>query len=112
MKETVKKVLLKAIIAAGMLLAVVGAAILGRNKISEYRAEERQHEATPLVITTPDPATDGTLTVYDEDGGIYYQYFGEIEIRNDGKDGEHIDIVVQLPETGCSCFDEDGNILK
>lgn len=112
MKERVKRVLLKAIIAAGMLLAVIAAAIYGRDKISAYRAVERQQEATPLIITTPDPATDGTLTIYDEDGAVYYQYFGEIEIRNDGRDGEHIDIVIQLPETGCSCFDEDGNLLK
>lgn len=57
---------------------------------------QTQQEATaaePLKIETPDPATTGTIRVFDYDGCCIYGYYGEIVINNDGKDGREIDII-------------------
>ena len=50
-----------------------------------------QEEVEPLVIETPEPATEGSITIYTSDGAVY-GYFGEIDIKSDGKDGSKIDI--------------------
>lgn len=59
----------------------------------------------PLEITIPEPCRTGTVTVYAQDQ-VIYQYGGEISIRNDGQNGEEIEIVVEYPERSwsCSCF--------
>ena len=49
--------------------------------------------AEPLTIETPEPATKGTIRVFDYDGCCIYGYYGEIVINNDGKDGQEIDII-------------------
>lgn len=50
-----------------------------------------QMQAEPLVIETPEPATEGSITIYTPDGAVY-GYFGEIDVISDGKDGSQIDI--------------------
>ena len=70
------------------------------------RAEIEQEEPPePLEITIPEPCRTGTVTVYAQDQ-VIYQYGGEISIRNDGQNGEEIEIVVEYPERSlpCSCF--------
>lgn len=52
---------------------------------------QRQQAAEPLEIEIPEPATEGSITIYTPDGAVY-GYFGEIDIINDGKDGSQIDI--------------------
>lgn len=66
---------------------------------------EQEEPPEPLEITIPEPCTTGTVTVYAQDQ-IIYQYGGEISIRNDGQNGEEIEIVVEYPERSwpCSCF--------
>lgn len=61
--------------------------------------------AGTLEITIPEPCRTGTVTVYAQDQ-VIYQYGGEISIRNDGQNGEEIEIVVEYPERSwpCSCF--------
>lgn len=55
----------------------------------------------------------GTLTLYDGDSKeILYQYLGNIEVLNDGANGDNIEIVIHVPDTGCSCFDENGILLE
>lgn len=54
-------------------------------------------EANPLVVDIPEPRTDGTLTIKDSEGNVYFQYAGVIDIKNNGKNGEEIDIEVTLP---------------
>lgn len=56
-------------------------------------AADQIEQAEPLVIETTKPATEGSIRVFDYDGCCIYGYYGEIEIRNDGKDGKEIDIV-------------------
>lgn len=66
---------------------------------------EQEEPPEPLEITIPEPCTTGTVTVYAQDQ-VIYQYGGEISIRNDGQNGEKIEIVVEYPERSwpCSCF--------
>ena len=66
---------------------------------------EQEEPPEPLEITIPEPCRTGTVTVYAQDQ-IIYQYGGEISIRNDGQNGEEIEIVVEYPERSwpCSCF--------
>lgn len=51
----------------------------------------QQEETEPLVIEIPEPATEGSITIYTPDGAVY-GYFGKIDIKSDGKDGSQIDI--------------------
>ena len=69
------------------------------------REIEQEEPPEPLEITIPEPCRTGTVTVYAQDQ-VIYQYGGEISIRNDGQNGEEIEIVVEYPERSlpCSCF--------
>ena len=55
---------------------------------------KQSNEPADLVITIPEPCTTGTLTVYGA-GVKEFQYAGEIDIRNDGRNGEPIEIIIQ-----------------
>lgn len=68
--------------------------------------------AEPLNITIPTPTTEGTLTIYDENGEVYFQYSGEINILNSGRNGEPVEVEVTVPVTRCSCFDEEGRLIE
>lgn len=61
--------------------------------------EEPQPVKQPrdIVIDIPDPCKTGIIEVY-EGGELEYGYEGEIDIANDGKDGEPIRIVVDVDE--------------
>lgn len=83
----------------------------GANVQKEEKEIEQSEQAEPLTIKTAPKNTDGTLTIYDEDKEIFYQYNGEIDIRSSGWNGEEIEIVINLPSTKDSCFDEEGNLL-
>ena len=41
-------------------------------------------QAEPLVIETPEAATEGSIRVYDYDGCCIYSYYGKIRINSDG----------------------------
>lgn len=68
---------------------------------------EQEEPPEPLEITIPEPCRTGTVTVYAQDQ-VIYQYGGEISIRNDGQNGEEIEIVVEYPEGTwpCRCYGE------
>ena len=55
-----------------------------------------------------DAVTHGIVTIYDEKGNVYYQYAGSMEMNIQDDEGE---VIVILPSTGDSCFDEEGNLL-
>ena len=80
--------------------------------ISEENAEQTEKVAEPLKITIPTPTTEGTLTIYDENGEVYFQYSGEINILNSGRNGEPVEVEVSVPVTRCSCFDEEGRLKE
>lgn len=74
-------------------------------------------EATPLTIDKPNPRTDGMFTIKDADGNIRFQYSGEINITNDGKNGEEINIEITLPEdeiqnTSIVLYDKGSQSIK
>lgn len=54
-------------------------------------------QAEELVIDISESCDYGTLTVLDRDNDILHQYSGKIDIKNDGKDGEKIEIIVKQP---------------
>ena len=71
-------------------------AIWYRGKNSEPVTDEQvaaqMQQAEPLVIETPEAATEGSIRVYDYDGCCIYSYYGKIRINSDGKDGKDIDV--------------------
>lgn len=50
-----------------------------------------------LVIETIEPNTTGRVMVY-VDGIADFEYAGEIEIKNDGTNGEEVEIIVDAEE--------------
>lgn len=50
-----------------------------------------------LEIEVPDVNHFGTITVYDIDG-VIYSYQGEIEILNDGTNGQPVEVVLDINE--------------
>lgn len=61
----------------------------------EVAAIMQQEQAEPLVIEIPEPATEGTIRVFDYDGCCIYAYYGKIKIENDGTDGKEIDVICE-----------------
>ena len=97
-RQIVKKLMqCAAVIAAGVLAIILFMpAIWYRGKNSEPVTDEQvaaqMQQAEPLVIETPEAATEGSIRVYDYDGCCIYAYYGKIRINNDGKDGKDIDV--------------------
>lgn len=97
-RQGVKKLIqCAAIIAAGVLAIILFMlAIWYRGKNSEPVTDEQvaaqMQQAEPLVIETPEAATEGSIRVYDYDGCCIYSYYGKIRINSDGKDGKDIDV--------------------
>lgn len=60
---------------------------------TDKEATVQRQQAEPLVIETPEPATEGSITIYTPDGAVY-GYFGNIDIISDGGDGSQINIVL------------------
>lgn len=64
----------------------------GAEPITDEQVAAQMQQAEPLVIETPEAATEGSIRVYDYDGYCIYAYYGKIRINNDGKDGKDIDV--------------------
>ena len=62
---------------------------------TDKEAAIQRQQAEPLVIETPEPATIGTIRVFDYDGCCIYAYYGKIKINNDGTDGKDIDVICE-----------------
>ena len=66
-------------------------------EVSFSVSEQEQFTKTKdLVINIPEPCSEGTVTVVDNDGVEHFQYGGRISIRNDGLDGDPIKIYVYI----------------
>ena len=93
-RQIVKKLMqCAAVIAAGALAIILFMlAIWYRGKNSEPVTAAQMQQEEPLVIETPEAATEGSIRVYDYDGCCIYAYYGKIRINNDGKDGKDIDV--------------------
>ena len=78
---------------------------------TDKEAAVQRQQAEPLVIETPEPATEGSITIYTPDGAVY-GYFGNIDIISDGRDGSQINIVLTgwlVGETHEEAESEAGN---
>lgn len=64
----------------------------GAEPITDEQVAAQMQQAEPLVIETPEAATEGSIRVYDYDGCCIYAYYSKIRINNDGKDGKDIDV--------------------
>lgn len=79
----------KAILAAGAVLIITLLAITGCSA-----KQTKSPAPKPLVIDQPEPCHTGTLVV-EAEGERVFEYSGEIIIRNDGRDGNSIDIYIK-----------------
>lgn len=61
---------------------------------------ENSVKTEPIEIEEVKPNTYGTITVYDPYDNEVFQYVGDIDIQNDGKDGNQIYIYVDLEDAG------------
>lgn len=97
-RQTVKKLIqCAAIIAAGVLAIILFMWVIwcrGKNSepVTDEQVAAQMQQAEPLVIETPEAATEGSIRVYDYDGCCIYSYYGKIQINNDGKNGKDIDV--------------------
>lgn len=58
--------------------------------------DKKEHvDPKPIVVETPDPCTEGRILVT-KDGRCIFEYKGEIEMINDGRNGEEIDVQVHM----------------
>lgn len=60
---------------------------------------EPQAKAKNIEIKVPSKRDDGQLIIIDSDGREYLQFNGKIHIKNDGSDGNPIDIVIYTNES-------------
>ena len=60
--------------------------------VTDEQVAAQMQQAEPLIIETPEAATEGSIRVYDYDGCCIYSYYGKIRINSDGKDGKEIDV--------------------
>lgn len=51
----------------------------------------------PIIVDTPEPCTKGRIFVT-KDGRCIFEYKGEIEMINDGRNGEEIDVQVHMKQ--------------
>lgn len=61
------------------------------------KSESQKSNVKNLEIEVPDVNHFGTITVYDIDG-VIYSYQGEVEILNDGTNGQPIEVVLDINE--------------
>ena len=81
--------ILKGLIRAAVAVAICIAGLILFFVFVWWQAQQ----AEQLVIETPEPATEGSITIYTPDGAVY-GYFGNIDIISDGGDGSQINIVL------------------
>lgn len=96
-----KKDIIKYILSSLAALIIIGSIIyLISNVIVENKGKEEPAQQTTVDLVLPIERTDGMLTILKSDGTVYYQYSGEIDIRNNGRNGEPIEVVIELPYSG------------
>lgn len=98
----------------GSLFVIIGTSCQRRTiqKNQEIISEMEQQEPVKQSFTMSIPAsTDhGTIIVQEPDGDVLFSYKGTIDIQNDGRNGQAIDIVVTVPEENNSIKHEEVQI--
>lgn len=77
--------------------------------ISEMVEQEKPVKKT-FKISIPAATDHGTITVQEPDGDVLFSYKGTIDVQNDGRNGQAIDIVVTVPEENNSIKHEEVQI--
>ena len=113
LKGLIRAAVAVAICIAGLILFFVFIWWRGQHTYpqTDKEAAVQRQQAEPLVIETPEPATEGSITIYTPDGAVY-GYFGNIDIISDGRDGSQINIVLTgwlVGETHEEAESEAGN---
>lgn len=95
------------IVAAALVLIVLSPAICRETTRENESAEEPAAKAEPLTIEIPEPCDIGSVRVVSGDN-LIYEYYGNVEIKNDGKNGKKIEILIEHPEGTwpCSCAED------
>lgn len=65
--------------------------------LSKEKPVQESIKPDQLIIQTVEPSHYGTITILDGKGEVHFQYTGDINLLNNGLDGEDIDIQIQLP---------------
>lgn len=81
------------ILAGVVMLAIVILTYSAQIKQSRQQDTASNKEPEKVVIETQEPCTEGNVVIY-SDGGVY-EYFGKIDIVNDGGNGEEIAIILE-----------------
>ncbi len=86
----------------GSLLVIIGTSCQRRTiqKSQEIISEMEQEKPVKetFKISIPAATDHGTIIVQEPDGDVLFSYKGTIDIQNDGRNGQAIDIVVTVPE--------------
>ena len=98
----------------GSLFVIIGTSCQRRTiqKNQEIISEMEQQEPVKetFKISIPAATDHGTITVQEPDGDVMFNYKGTIDIQNDGRNGQAIDIVVTVPEENNSIKHEEVQI--
>ena len=90
----------------GSLFVIIGTSCQSRTiKKNQKIISEIAHEEPikkSFTISIPTATNHGSITV--PDGDVLFSYKGTIDIQNDGRNGQTIDIVVTVPE--------ENNVIK
>lgn len=98
-----------AVIVAMVIIIIVGIVKGGMLMVAEEKEDSKSAE--PLVIDIPEPTQEGKITVFDKNSEIVFDYQGDfIKIVSDGKNGEPIEIKVNIPYDHDSCFQEGDDL--
>lgn len=86
----------------GSLFVIIGTSCQSRTiKKNQKIISEIAHEEPikkSFTISIPTATNHGSITVQEPDGDVLFSYKGTIDIQNDGRNGQAIDIVVTVPE--------------
>lgn len=85
---TIKLSILAGVIMSSIVILTYSAQV--KQSRQQYTAPKKEPEK--VVIETPEPCTEGNVVIY-SNGGVY-EYRGKIGIKNDGKNGEEIAVIL------------------
>ena len=87
------------IITLALLICTFCVGCIGLSKNSHDTDNTEADTTKPVIsITNPEKSKIGRITVVDQFDETVFSYYGNIEIRNDGRNGKDIDVYVRMTE--------------
>lgn len=89
----------------GSLLVIIGTSCQSRtikknqniiSESNESKSVEVEEEET-FILQIPKASNHGTIKIQDSEGNVKAEYRGQIDIVNDGRNGENINITITVP---------------